>query len=156
MKRVFSEVPYGVEHTLRVLKYAEAIMDGENLDSNRRELITIVVILHDLGAIEAQKKYGSMDAVYQEKEGPVIVRKILNEMNYPPKAIDRICYIIGNHHTPSKIDGIDFQIQWEADMLDNLKHSDFGNGQDKILDYINKNFKTATGRKIASQELLGE
>lgn len=156
MKKIFSEVPYGVEHTLRVLKYAEDIMDGENLNSNRRELISIVVILHDIGAIEAQKKYGSMDAAYQEKEGPVIARKILNEMNYPPKAIDRICYIIGNHHTPSKIDGIDFQIQWEADMLDNLKHTNFGNGQDKMLDYINKNFKTATGRKIANRELLGE
>lgn len=41
-------------------------------------------------------------------------------------------------------------------MLDNLKHNDFGNGQDKMLDYINKNFKTATGRKTANQELLGE
>ena len=25
-----------------------------------------------------------------------------------------------NHHAPSKIDGLDFQIQWEADLLENL------------------------------------
>jgi HD superfamily phosphodiesterase len=71
--------------------------------------ISIIAILHDIGAVEAQKKYGSIDGVYQEKEGPEVAKEILKKVGYN-KNIDRICFIIGNHHTPSKIDGLDFQI----------------------------------------------
>ena len=48
------------------------------------------------------------------------------------KNIDRICFIIGNHHTPSKIDGLDFQIQWEADLLENLTVMDKEKEQEKF------------------------
>ena len=30
MKEVFKEIPFGIEHTLKVLKNAEDIMNGEN------------------------------------------------------------------------------------------------------------------------------
>ena len=69
--------------------------------------------------LKHKKKYGSIDGVYQEKEGPEVAKEILKKVGYN-KNIDRICFIIGNHHTPSKIDGLDFQIQWEADLLENL------------------------------------
>ena len=117
MKEVFKEIPFGIEHTLKVLQNAEDIMKGENIEEEK-ELITIVAILHDIGAVEAQKKYGSIDGVYQEKEGPAVVREILQRVGYNKNA-DRICFIVGNHHTPSKIDGIDFQIQWVAVLLEN-------------------------------------
>jgi hypothetical protein len=154
MKKVFCEAPFGVDHTLRVLKFAEEIMDGENIDNKQRELISMVAILHDIGAMEAQRKYGSMAAVYQEKEGPIVAREILEAIGYIPDAIDRICYIIGNHHTPSRIDGIDFQIQWEADLLDNLKYMDIKDDKEKLLNYIIENFKTTTGKKIAYREFI--
>ena len=154
MKKVFHDVPYGIEHTLRVLNYAEEIMAGEGLATSQREIIAIVTILHDIGAIEAERKYGSMEARYQEQEGPAVARSILEAIGYRPDAIDRICFIIGNHHTPAKIDGVDFQIQWEADLLDNLKYMDIKNDKEKLVDYINENFKTATGKEIAYRELI--
>lgn len=154
MKKVFHDVPYGIEHTFRVLNYAEEIMAGEDLEANQREIIAIVAILHDIGAIEAQRKYGSMEAQYQEQEGPTVARSILEAIGYSLDAIERICFIIGNHHTPAKIDGMDFQIQWEADLLDNLKYMDIKNDKEKLVDYINKNFKTATGKEIAYRELI--
>lgn len=110
MKEVFKEIPFGIEHTLKVLKNAEDIMKGENIGEEEKEFISIIAILHDIGAVEAQKKYGSIDGVYQEKEGPEVAKEILKKVGYN-KNIDRICFIIGNHHTPSKIDGLDFQIQ---------------------------------------------
>ena len=58
MKEVFKEIPFGIEHTLKVLKNAEEIMKGENVEAEEKELIRIVAILHDIGAVEAQKKYG--------------------------------------------------------------------------------------------------
>ena len=39
-------------------------------------------ILHDIGAVEAQKKYGSIDGVYQEKEGPAVAKEILKKVDY--------------------------------------------------------------------------
>ncbi len=154
MKKIFKEVPYGIGHTLKVLNDVECIMDGEGIQDNERELISIVAVLHDIGAIEAQRKYGSMDAAYQEKEGPAIAKRILERLGYDFKFIDRVCFIIGNHHTPSKIDGIDFQIQWEADLLANLEYMPIKDDKDKLKPYIEDNFKTATGKALAAARFM--
>ena len=153
MKVVFKEIPFGIDHTLKVLQNAEDIMKGENIGDQEKELICIVAILHDIGAVEAQKKYGSIDGVYQEKEGPAVARGILQKVGYD-KNIDRICFIVGNHHTPSKIDGIDFQIQWEADLLENLMVMDKQKEQQKIKKCIEENFRTVTGKKIAYDRFI--
>jgi urease accessory protein UreE len=153
MKEVFKEIPFGVEHTLKVLKNAEDIMRGENIGEEEKELVSIVAILHDIGAVEAQNKYGSIDGAYQEKEGPAVAREILQKVGYD-KNIDRICFIIGNHHTPSKIDGIDFQIQWEADLLENLTVMDIQKQQQEIKKCIDENFRTTTGKKIAYERFV--
>lgn len=155
MKNVFKEMPFAVGHSLRVLRNAEYIMRGEDIEGEKRELISIVAILHDIGAVEAQKKYGSIDAVYQEKEGPIIARRILEKVGYD-RNIDRICFIIGNHHTPSKIDDIDFQIQWEADLLVNLAVMDVESEAKELKMAIEKNFKTTTGKKLAYNCLIRE
>lgn len=55
MKEVFKEIPFGIEHTLKVLKNAEDIMKGENIGEDEKEFISIIAILHDIGAVEAQK-----------------------------------------------------------------------------------------------------
>ena len=99
------------------------------------------------------KKYGSIDGVYQEKEGPEVAKEILKKVGYN-KNIDRICFIIGNHHTPSKIDGLDFQIQWEADLLENLTVMDKEKEQEKIKKCIDENFKTNTGKRIAYNRFI--
>lgn len=153
MKVVFKEIPFGIDHTLKVLQNAEDIMKGENIGDQEKELICIVAILHDIGAVEAQKKYGSIDGVYQEKEGPAVTREILQRVGYNEN-IDRICFIVGNHHTPSKIDGIDFQIQWEADLLENLMVMDKQKEQQKIKKCIEENFRTVTGKKIAYDRFI--
>ncbi|AQS60474.1 HD domain-containing protein [Desulforamulus ferrireducens] len=154
MKKVFQAVPYGIDHTLKVLKDAEEIMEGENISPDQRELIALVAILHDIGAVEAQRKHGSMAASYQEKEGPDVARQILQGVGYDPIRTERICYIIGHHHTPAKIDGIDFQIQWEADLLANLEHMEIKNDPDKLRKYIEDNFKTSTGKRIAMERFM--
>ncbi|MEJ8742844.1 hypothetical protein WKT07_05210 [Mediterraneibacter sp. HCN-7094] len=37
MKEVFKEIPFGIEHTLKVLKNAEDIMKGENIGEEEKE-----------------------------------------------------------------------------------------------------------------------
>jgi urease accessory protein UreE len=90
-----------------------------------------------------------MEGAYQEKEGPAISRSILEKIGYDPDKTDRVCFIVGNHHTPSKIDGLDFQIQWEADLLENLEYMDVSKDKDILKRYIEDNFKTARGLEIA-------
>ena len=94
MKEIFHEIPYGIEHTLNVLKNAEEIMENESLSGKMKELISLSAILHDIGAIEAQRKYNSMDGKYQEIEGVPIAKTILFDLNYNHEIIERVCYII--------------------------------------------------------------
>ena len=154
MKEIFKDLPFGIDHTLKVLKNAEDIMDGENVSLQERELISIVAILHDIGAVEAKRKYDSIEGIYQEKEGPSVARKILAHEALGSDDVERICYIIGNHHTPSRINGLDFQIQWEADLLENLTIMDKQKEQQKIKKCIDENFKTPTGKKIAYDRFI--
>ena len=37
MKEVFKEIPFGIEHTLKVLKNAEDIMNGENIGEEEKD-----------------------------------------------------------------------------------------------------------------------
>ena len=62
IKEVFKEIPFGIEHTLKVLKNAEDIMKGENIGEEEKEFISITAILHDIGAVEAQKKRMSQNS----------------------------------------------------------------------------------------------
>ena len=96
MKKIYKDVSFAMEHTLKVLKYAEDIMEGENISQHERELVSIVAILHDLDALEAQRKHTSVDNSYQEKEGNLVAKQILESVGYYPNNIKRVCYIIGS------------------------------------------------------------
>ena len=43
------------------------IMKGENIGEEEKEFISIIAILHDIGAVEAQKKYGSLYLLHFSK-----------------------------------------------------------------------------------------
>ncbi len=130
MRAVFAEIPYGIEHTMRVLANAEAILIGVSGDTALgdetalgdrtalAEVVTLAAILHDIGAPEALRKYGSIDGPYQEKEGPPIARRILEKCGYSGALAERVCFIVGHHHSPEMIDGLDFQILYEADQIE--------------------------------------
>jgi hypothetical protein len=70
--------------------------------------------------LESERKYSSSAAKYQEMEGPPIARDLLKEFNLGTEFIERICFLIGNHHTYNKIDDIDFQILVESDFIVNI------------------------------------
>jgi hypothetical protein len=53
---------------------------------------------------------------------------------------------VGNHHSYSKIDGIDFQILVEADFLVNIYEDNMG--REKIIKIRDNIFKTASGIEL--------
>lgn len=155
MKSAFEKtIPSEINHALNVLANAEIIMDGEGINGRESYLISVTAILHDIGMINAKEKYGSTSGPYQEKEGPAAAKALLVGENLSDDEVERICYIIGNHHTPSKINGMDFQILWEADLLEALKKFDKEASQDKLEDIINKNYKTKSGLELAKKILI--
>jgi metal dependent phosphohydrolase len=103
-----------------VYDFACLIAEESNVHGNERQIVEIAALLHDIGIKEAERKYNSSASRYQEQEGPAVARAILEPYHLDAKTVDRICYIIGNHHTYTKIDGIDFQILVEADFIVNI------------------------------------
>lgn len=108
-----------IEHSLKVYGYARLLGLSESLDENALEILELTALLHDIGIHVAEKKYGKSSSHYQETEGPPVAREILTSLNFNPKTIDRVCFIISKHHTFAAVDGIDFQLLIEADFLVN-------------------------------------
>jgi hypothetical protein len=151
MQAVFAPVPYGIEHTLNVLENVRQIIKGEKLNWQLAVIVELAAVLHDIGAVEAQKKHGCMDGRFQEQEGPVIALDIMKKHEYEQSIIDRVCFIIAHHHTPEKIDGMDFQILWEADLIENMQVMEVIKDTGVLKQFILDNFKTDSGTDLAFQ-----
>ena len=154
LKRHFENDTRRIQHALKVLKAAETIMDGENIQGAMREIVTITALLHDVGIKTAEQKYQSAAGPYQEIEGPPLARTMLERRGAEPETIDRVCYIIGGHHTASKNDGVDFQIIWEADLLVNIEEEGWDQNRQALAGIIEKNFTTAAGKELARRTFL--
>jgi hypothetical protein len=149
MKEVFTGDARMVDHTFKVLDYARRILDGEKAAPALGEVVIPAAIMHDIGIKEAMRKHGSEAAPYQEKEGGPIARAILERLGFPVPLVDRVSYIVAHHHTAAAIDGLDFQIIWEADLLVNTTARQPPPSPAGLKSIIKSNFKTATGTGIA-------
>jgi HD superfamily phosphodiesterase len=58
MQAVFSSVPAGIDHTLKVLENARQIIRAEKLNWQSAVIVELAAVLHDIGALEAQRKHG--------------------------------------------------------------------------------------------------
>ena len=135
-----------INHALKVYGFAKTISRCENLNKHTIKVIEIAAILHDIGIPVSEKKYNSCAGKYQELEGPPIAREILEGLKCDAEIIDRVCFLIGHHHTYTMIDGIDFQILVEADFLVNINEDEMD--KHSITSIREKYIKTETGKKI--------
>ena len=83
--------------------------------------------------------------IYQEMLGPDEAEKLLNKLGVDEKIIERVCFLVGHHHTYNMIDGLDYQILVEADFLVNAYEDNLS--KDAIVNVRNKLFKTKTATK---------
>ncbi|HWR44135.1 HD domain-containing protein [Sporomusa sp.] len=155
LKEHFGSDQRRINHALKVLAYAESIMDGEGADEKTRKIVIITALLHDVGIKIAEQKYNSSAGTYQEIEGPPIVTEIMARHSEPEDIIQRVAYIVGGHHTSAKNNGLDFQIIWEADLLVNIEEEGLDTHTEKLPYIIAKNFRTSTGTLIARGRYLG-
>ncbi len=138
--------PKRIQHFTKAHSYARLIGIGEELDDASLFILEAAAYTHDIGIRVAEEKYGRCDGKLQEQEGPIIAQKMLSQLGFENYIVERICFLIGHHHTYDNIDGLDYQILVEADFLVNLYEDDAGN---RAIDKAYKRiFKTETGKKI--------
>ena len=101
--------------------------------------------LHEL--VSRMIAYNAGDGKHQELEGPDEARKLLTDMGtFSEAQIERICWLVGHHHTYDSIIEIDYQILVEADFLVNIYEDNLP--ADAICKVREKIFKTSAGRAL--------
>ncbi len=135
-----------VNHFLKVHGFAKIIGEGEGYPPQTRQLLEAAALVHDIGIRPSLEKYGSSAGPYQEKEGPAMAKAMLEELGYPPTFVERVCFLVGHHHTYSAINGADYQALVEADFLVNI----FEGGMERpAVERLEKQiFRTAVGKEL--------
>lgn len=145
----FTGDPKRIQHFLKVHELAALIAANENLDEKTRLTVEAAAVVHDVGIKISEKLYGTCTGKQQEQMGPPMAKRMLAECGFPLDVIERVCYLVGHHHTYENIDGVDLQILIEADFLVNLYEDNVS--RDGILNAYNGIFKTESGRLLCCQ-----
>jgi len=152
MKRYFKSDFKRIGHAMRAARHAEAIgrSEGGNLS-----VILCAAYLHDIGIHEAERKYQSTAAEYQEKEGPGITRAILTKLGARETLISEVVDIVGHHHHPREVETTNFKVLYDADLITNLEetHKKSPIGADRLGSILEKTFLTEGGREEAKKTL---
>ncbi|MBW2575940.1 MAG: HD domain-containing protein [Deltaproteobacteria bacterium] len=153
MKRYFKSDFKRIGHATRVARYAERIGKSER---GNMAVILASAYLHDIGIHEAERKYNSTAAKYQEQEGPPIAKSIMENLSANDKLIEEVCDIIGHHHHPRPEETLNFKVLYDADLITNLeeKHKESPIDNDRLTRIIKKSFLTESGREEAKKTLL--
>ena len=141
MKNVFAGDQKRIDHALAVLNYAEQIQAAEGGDPL---VVKAAAILHGIGIVQAERKYGSTAGKYHELEGPPIAQE-----NLDAQVLEHICKIIASHHSAKDIGSLEFRIVWDADSLVNLPADYCGASETELQQMIDKTFRTREGRQMA-------
>jgi len=142
-----------INHALKVYGFASCLARREGLSATDTQIVDVAAVLHDIGIHEAERKYHSTSGKYQEMEGPAIARDLLKDTELDPATLDRICFIIGHHHSYQKIDGLDFQLIVEADFLVNIYEDELP--KHSIESILFNYFKTNTGIAMLENMYIG-
>jgi len=146
MIEIFGNDGKRIDHAVKVFGFATAIAEMESMDPRTREIISLSSILHDIGIKECERKYHASSWECQEIEGPPMARSILEGMGVGEDIIDRVCFIIGHHHSFEYIDDMDFQVLVEADFIVNACEK--GLDRDTVRNFVEKYFRTVSGKSI--------
>ena len=141
-----------INHFLKAYSFSKTIGELEKLDKDTQFILEVAAAMHDIGIKVSEEKYNSSAGKYQELEGPIVAKEMLTKLNFSKDILDRVCFLIGHHHTYSNIEGIDYQILVEADFLVNIFEDEIN--KDSIKSIKEKIFKTKSGIKILNDLYL--
>ena len=146
--------PQRIQHFTKVAAYCSLIARMHSLSQREITFITIAGLIHDIGIKEGEKRFTRSDGKIQEELGPALAKKLLSHYrtDLHEEEIERLCYLVGHHHTYTNIDGIDYQILVEADFLVNLYERSLETGKpiqkETVLATEANIFRTEEGKRI--------
>ncbi|MBT8370235.1 MAG: HD domain-containing protein [Deltaproteobacteria bacterium] len=154
MKRYFKTDFKRISHATRVARYAERI--GKSEGQGNMAVVLSAAYLHDIGIHEAERKYNSTAARYQEQEGPPVARAIMEKLGAAEELIKEVCDIISHHHHPNSKETANFKAVYDADMIANLEdnHKNKPIDADQLEKVIGQSFLTDSGGIEAKKILL--
>ena len=138
--------PKRIQHFTKVHAYSKLIGEIENLDEDTLFVLETAAVVHDIGIKVSEEKYGQCGGKLQEQEGPTAAKEMLERLGFEKAVVERVCYLVGHHHTYMDIDGLDYQILVEADFLVNMYEDDLT--KESIISVYDKIFRTEMGRHI--------
>ena len=151
VKEEFGDDHKRIEHALRVLDYAQQLLQHEPADPR---VVVAAALLHDIGIHEAERKHGSAGPRFQELEGPAVARRILEREKLDEPTIEHVCRIVGAHHSARNIDTPEFRIVWDADWLVNIPDEHPDADTDVLTRIVEKVFRTQAGERKARELFL--
>jgi len=153
MKRYFKTDFKRIGHASKVARFAEQL--GKKEKANLA-VVLCAAYLHDIGIKNAEEKYDSSAANYQEIEGPPVAKEILERLSAKEPIIEEVCDIIAHHHSPREDETINFKVLYDADMLTNMMECEKRNGVDphEFSQKIDRLFMTGSGRQLAKDVLI--
>lgn len=144
--------PKRIQHFIKVHAFAKLIAESEGVDAHTRFVPEAAAYLHDIGIHKAEDLLGDCGGKNQEKLGPGEAAPILERCGFSEADAQRVCFLIAHHHTYTGIDGADWQILLEADMLVNLFEDRAGGHAARSA--LERVFKTEAGRELCRQMFL--
>lgn len=142
-------IPKRINHFMKVYAYAKMIGEFEKLSPEQQNILEIAAIVHDIGIRPSIEKYQSDGGRFQQIEGPPVAEEMLDDLGFPQDVIDRVCWLIANHHTYDNITELDHRILVEADFIVNL-YEDKAD-KNKIMQARKKYFRTAAGIRFITE-----
>ena len=138
-----------IQHFLKVYELCRTIGRCEALDEQTQDTLEAAALVHDIGIRPSLAIYGDDAGPHQEELGPAEAREMLTRLGYDEERTNRICRLVGIHHTYDPVDGIDHQILIEADFLVNLfENSRPAETVRSVYEHI---FRTKTGRLLCQR-----
>jgi HD superfamily phosphodiesterase len=141
-----------INHALKVFAFAQSIGKDENCGDRIQTIIEYAAILHDIGLRRAEEIYNSGILKYHEELAPKIAEELIGDLEIERDIKERVYFLVGNHHSYKKIDGIDFQILAEADLIVNIYEDDYS--FETIASVKQKIFKTKAGKALLDSMYL--
>ena len=143
---------HDINHFLKVHAYAKMIGEMEQLPPQQRKILEIAAVVHDIPCPLCREKYGNAGGKLQEKEGPALAKAFLSEFDLAEGEIDRVCWLVGHHHTIDPVDGADHRILLEADYLVNADEHGFS--RENIENALKSFFRTSSGISLLKKIYL--
>ena len=153
MKRYFGRDFKRIGHAGKVARFAEQI--GKKEKANLA-VVLCAAYLHDIGIKNAEEKYNSSAAKYQEIEGPLVARELMGDLGAKKDLVEEVCEIIGHHHHPGEDESLNFKVLYDADMLTNMYECKAKNEIDEIQFQakLDRLFLTESGNLLAKEVLM--